>query len=229
MKKLIATLLAIVMLAALSVSAIAATADNFTKSPSNTGAPEMTYDWTDPVSGCDPELAITPYKDRNTKSEEIKTAIEAAYNEIVHSQPSLGSLTITNGPLHGTNLMVSQLFDISFDDTAAAHTFGMNETHNATIKLTGDEVKNFMYLLHYKYNTAAPENSTWEIVTCGRPAADTISFTVDSLSPFAIVVKNTSSGPSSPATGASAPIACAVGAVVFGVVGVALLKKSKEN
>ena len=228
MKKLIATLLAIVMLAALSVSAIAATADNFTKSPSNTGAPGMTYDWTNPVGGCDPELAITPYKDRNTKSEEIKTAIEAAYNEIVHSQPSLGSLTITNGPLQGTNLMVSQLFDISFSDSEHTHTFGMNETHNATIKLTGDEVKNFMYLLHYTY-TATPGTSTWEIVSCTRPTANTISFTVDSLSPFAIVVKNTSSGPSSPATGASAPIACAVGAVVFCVVGVALLKKSKEN
>lgn len=228
MKKLIALLLAIIMLAALSVSAIAATADNFTKSPSNTGAPEMTYDWTDPVSGCDPELTITPYKDRETKPE-IKTAIEAAYDEIVHSQPSLRSLIITNGTLRGTNLMVSQLFDISFDDTAHTHTFGMNKTHNATIKLTGDEVKNFMYLLHYTYDTATPANSTWEIVNYTRTTEDTISFTVNSLSPFAIVVKNTTSEPTSPATGASASIACAVGAVVFGVAGVALLKKGKEN
>lgn len=245
MKKLIATLLAIVMLAALSVCAFAA--NNFTQSPTKPDAPQVeivgnVIDTQQATSTDIQQLNIditnhvvvlkaTAYNNRNTINLPVSGEAGSKTAKVIleEAKQKLASATSIHDLVAGVSpdAKVTEVLDISLIKTdALTNTQSIvNLPPNAriTINLTRS-IPNFEALLHYKEIT-----HQWEKVEGATLVNDTLSFPVDSLSPFAIVVKNTSSGPSSPATGASAPIACAVGAVVFGVVGVALLKKSKEN
>ena len=224
MKKLIATLLAVVMLATLSVCAFAATADNFTKSPTVIGAPVLTYDPIESVGGCTPSLAITPYSDRNMLSGDAKTEIEAAYSQIVDAS-GLRELYITNitgNKLRLFGLGVSHLFNITFADTEETHTFGTPGTHTHTVNLhlTDSAIRDFKYLLQF-------DGANWSVVGGITISGNTLTFSLDDLdsAAFALLVRKDQT---SPETGVGAPIACAVGMVVFGAAGAILLKKSKE-
>lgn len=250
MKKLIATLLAIVMLAALSVCAFAA--NNFTQSPTKPDAPKVTISGDDIVVASDVtispteqaaiddviaglsitsgmpgciELKATAYRDRarlDTRNHGGKNAesILVEAKQKIEEALSVQSLVPTASLPAGS--MVNEVLDLSLFRNGNEI---INLPPKAIINIKLDlSIDNFVALLHYKETT-----HQWEKVVDATLVNGTLSFPVDSLSPFAIVVKDTSSGPSSPATGASAPIACAVGAVVFGVAGAALLKKSKEN
>ena len=186
MKKVFIVLLSAIMIASLSVSGFAA---SFVSSPSGNKAPTLvSFDFES--DECDATLKITAYSDRNTLSADGKTAIETAYtaiksaNDVSSLNADLAALA-TSKEIKGKNLAVSDLFDISVENCEpnahAAH-------GKVTVKLSAETLKNFVGLLHYN-------NGTWELVSNATAEGDTLTFTVSSLSPFAIVVDNTPDSP----------------------------------
>ncbi len=184
MKKVFVAILTAIMIASLSVSSFAA---SFVSSPSGNAAPTL-VSFEFESDECDATLAVTAYSQRNTLSADGKTAIETAYTEI-KSANDVSSLNADLAALakskeiKGTNLAVSDLFDVSYIGC---------DTHNGhgkvTVKLSAETLKNFVGLLHYA-------NGEWELVAGATVSGDEITFTVDSLSPFAIVVDNTPDSP----------------------------------
>ena len=188
MKKILVICLTLIMVASMTVVVFAAPS-GFLSSPS--GKPGPTIESFDPDDDdCTADLIITPYSDRNTLPSELKTLIEKAYNDILN----IGDLTKLNAELaklaakkkiEGKNLAVSDLFDI--------HTTGcdFHEGHfDFDIVLAADSLNRFVALLHMN------KNGEWEVIDNARVTnnGEHLEFSVESLSPFAIVV-DTSDGP----------------------------------
>lgn len=185
MKKALALILVLVMMYTLSIPAFAAPGA-FVTSPSNSGAPSL-EDFFNESPECFAELIVTAYKDRGTLSDEKKAELEAAYQQIV----STTDLSTLNAALKAaaeklgvdvTDLAVSDLFDISY------YSCEHHEEHGKfTIKLKADTFSKFVNLLHYN-------GSSWEVVENATvDQNDVLTFTVDDLSPFAVVVNTAKS------------------------------------
>ncbi len=220
MKKVIASILSLMLVLVLSVSVFAT--GGFVKSPELDKAPTVEDFIVD--DGCATDIVVTPYAERTDLDDDTKKAMEDAYTEI---QAAEDVTTLTDDltkvaadkKVDTKNLAVSDLFDLSqvgCDD----HT-----DHNAfKIKLNVNTLKNFVALLH---KTA----EGWVVVEDAEVVdGDTLSFSVDSLSPFAIVVD---AGEDTPSTGDNANLALcislmAVSAVALVVI-IVLLKKKKSN
>ena len=211
MKKVIASVLSLMLVLALSVSVFAT--GGFVKSPTLDKAP--TVEDVTVETGTAPTVTVTPYGDRTDLDAAAKTAIETAYSEI----QAAADLTkvAADKKVEAKNLAISDLFDISHDG-AAGTDFG-----TFTIKLNADEIKNFVALLHKGANG-------WTVVENAKIEGDHLVFSVDSFSPFAIVVD---AGAGSPSTGdnANLPLYIALMAVsaVALVVVIVALKKKKSN
>lgn len=195
MKKVLAICLMMVMVVSMSVSVFAAPG-GFVSSPSGNPAPRIIS--FDPENDqCTAELVITPYGDRHDLSDTLRTMLEKAYNEIVDSD----DLTKLNAELanvaaekniEGKNLAVSDLFDI--------HVTGCDyhdEHVDFDIALAADTLDHFVGLLHMN------KNGEWELVADARVTnnSEHLEFSVDSFSPFAIVVDTTVDGGDAPQTG----------------------------
>lgn len=186
MKKVFIVILSAVMIASLSLSGFAA---SFVSSPSGNKAPTLvSYDFES--DECNATLEITAYADRNTLSADAKTAIETAYNSI-KSANDVSSLNAdlaalaADKEIKGTNLAVSDLFDISYENCDPAD----HANHGkVTIKLSAETLADFVAIMHYK-------NGAWELVSGATVSGDEVTFTVSSLSPFAIVVDATPDSP----------------------------------
>lgn len=221
MKKVLACILSLILVVALSVSVMAT---GFVKSPVLNDAPEI-KDFETEVdnSNCDYDLAITPYEDRADLTPEAKQEIEKAYEDVKANAdltklvPALTKVA-EDKKIEAENLAVSQLFDISEED-CASHTDGHG---TVTIHLAAD-LKNFVALLH-------KTDAGWVVVSSAKvTGTDTVSFSVDEFSPFAIVVDATEEKNAS--TGDNANLALyislmAVSAVALVVVVVVMKKKS---
>ncbi|MBO5784332.1 MAG: sortase B protein-sorting domain-containing protein [Clostridia bacterium] len=220
MKKVLACILSLILVVALSVSVMAT---GFVKSPVLNDAPEI-KDFETEVDdpNCHYDLAVTPYEERTDLSAEAKQEIEKAYEEIKANDDLtklVADLTkvAEDKKIEGENLAVSQLFDISEEECAEHADHGV-----VTIHLTAD-LKNFVALLH-------KTDAGWVVVSSAKvTGTDTITFSVDELSPFAIVVDATQENNSS--TGDNANLALyislmAVSAVALVVVIVLMKKKS---
>lgn len=189
MKKVLALCLTLVMVIAMSVPAFAAPA-NFVSSPSGTSAPEL-FEYSNADHNCTAKLVITAYADRHTLDDATRAKLEQAYDEIVNAS----DVTALNADLAAlakkmnvdpSKLAVSDLFDISY------HSCPQHSEHGAfTITIRPELLKNFVGLMHLN-------GDNWELIENAKAVNGNLTFTVDELSPFAIVV-DTSAG--SPITG----------------------------
>jgi hypothetical protein len=195
MKKAIAICLIVVMVLSMNVNVFAAPGA-FISSPSGNPAPQIiSFDPSD--DDCTAKLVITPYAKRDTLPDELKELIEKAYGEIAASKDltelnsDLAKLAADKN-LKGANLAVSDLFDIYAIDCEK------HEEHlEFDIVLAADTLKRFVGLLHMN------KNGEWELVSNAEVTNDGkhLKFTVETLSPFAIVVDTSNGGSDGPQTG----------------------------
>ena len=195
MKKVLAICLMTVMVLSMSVNVFAAPG-GFVNSPSGNPAPTV-VDFDPSNDACTAHLVITPYGDRHVLSETLRTMLEKAYSEISSSD----DLTELNAELAkiaadkniaGKDLAVSDLFDI--------HVTGCDyhdEHVDFDITLDADTLSRFVGLLHMN------KDGVWELVTDAEVInnGEHLKFSVDSFSPFAIVVDTSDPNPDSPQTG----------------------------
>ena len=189
MKKLIAFGLALMILASTAINVMAAPGA-FLSSP--TGKPEpVVVSVKCQAPECTASLVITAYGDRHELSDAARDLIEKAYKDIANAKDisEIHSAIAQLAALKNIDtkyLAASNLFDIS--PVGCNHHDGH---HNFDIVLTAEALHNVFGLLHMK------SDGTWEFVDNATVGADgkTLTFTVDSLSPFAIVVDTTGDTP----------------------------------
>ena len=217
MKKVFVVILTAVMIASLSLTGFAA---SFVSSPSGNKAPTLdSFEFEN--EDCDATVVITAYSDRDELAADGKTAIETAYtsiksaNDVSSLNADLAALAKSK-EIKGTNLAVSDLFDVSYVGC---------DTHNdhgkVTVKLSAETLKNFVGLLHYV-------NGEWELVAGATVSGDEITFTVDSLSPFAIVVDATPDSPPTEDNG-NIYLLAAIAALSLAAAAVCFKKSRKEG
>ena len=223
MKKIVALCLTLVMAVSLCLTAIAAPGA-FVASPSGNKAPEL-VSFTAP-DGCNAKLVITPYAERNTLDEATRLVLEEAYKQIAnHIQnndfsKALKALAESKN-MTASQLSVSDLFDISY------YGCEIHEEHKNqggfTITLKAETLENFIGILHMK-------DGAWENLEIKdwNKDAKTVTFFVETLSPFAIVVDN-GSGSSTPPTGDSAMLMYLGVALVAAAALVVVLVNSKKQ
>ncbi|MBQ7939124.1 MAG: hypothetical protein IJ281_01955 [Clostridia bacterium] len=223
MKKIVALCLTLVMAVSLCLTAIAAPGA-FVASPSGNKAPEL-VSFTVP-DGCNAKLVITPYAERHTLDEATRLVLEEAYKQIAnHIQnndfsKALKAMAESKG-MTASELSVSDLFDISY------YGCEIHEEHKHqggfTITLKAETLGNLVGVLHMN-------NKNWEnvqVLACDQDAK-TVTFYVENLSPFAIVVDN-GSGSSTPPTGDNAMVYLGVALVAAaGLVFVLVGAKKKK-
>lgn len=181
MKKILAVCLALIMV--ISAGVLAFAQGGFVSSPSGNSAPiiiEVTYD----ANSCRPKIVVTAYSDRGTLDDEKEEDMNEAYDEIAANKdltilwPFLKEVAISKS-LNPFYFAVSDLFDIS-----AYHNFPHDYCGSVTIKLSSETLSRFVALVH---RTA---EGKWELVpnVILNVEEETITFSVNNFSPFAIVV-----------------------------------------
>ena len=223
MKKFVVICLSLVMLFSLSVTALAATGA-FIQSPSRNPAPsiENFEPKNDEDGKCDAKLIVTPYNERNTLPEDLLARIEEAYNQIANTNDlsafseDLAKIA-KDKKIEGKDLAVSDLFDLRLVNCT------VHENHEYyEVELDADTLTRFVAFIHMN------ENGEWEVVKDAKVINDgkRLQFTVDSFSPFAIVV-NRNADPVEPGDN-SMIIVWGIVAAVSGITLVALLAKKKK-
>lgn len=180
MKRIITFFVLTLVVLGLCIPGFAATGA-FLESPSANKAPSLIEGSSDDHK-CDEGLTITAFADRGELTEEARVELETAYEEISNAK-NLAALcgalkTLANDKSIPTaNLAVSDLFDISDKHGKIEGKFD--------IVLKADSLENFVGLLHYN-------DGKWELVEDAaveiRDGEAHLVFTVDGLSPFAVVV-----------------------------------------
>ena len=223
MKKLLAVVLAVVLVMALSLTALAAP-QGFVSSPSGTAAPEI-LEFSNSDEDCISKLTITPYGERNKLDEAGRKLMEDAYNKIINSS-NLGELNKNLENLAKqlgitvNDLAVSDLFDISSKDCVSHDEHG-----EFTIKLKDEDLKNFAGLMRY-------DGTHWHLVEGAKISADGthLTFTSKEIGTFAIVTKTGSSTVSPPTGDNMSWVYYVVIAVVVAAMGVAFVAyKTKKR
>lgn len=224
MKKVLAICLTMVMVVGMSVTVFAAP-NGFVSSVSGNTAPSIvTFEPSD--DDCTANLVITPYGDRSDLPDALRTIFEKAYNEIVNSN-NLTELNAelakiaANKKIDGKKLAVSDLFDI--------HVTGcdFHDGHvDFDVILDADTLSHFVALLHMN------KNGEWELVADAEVVnnGEHLKFSVDSFSPFAVVVDTTDGNGDVPQTGDNGMVY--IYAILMAVSAVALivvLVKSKKR
>ena len=223
MKKIFALLMTVVLVVAMSVPAFAALGE-FISSPSGVPAPKL-VDYKPLTHECKAKLVVTPYTERHTLDDATRALIEKAYNDIVNSQVINNQLKeelvklAADLKIDYTALAIGNLFDISYFDCPE------HSGHKGfTITIKPEVADNFVGMLHLN------AEGKWELLEASFDEANkTITFTVDNLSPFAIVY-NTKPGSSS--TGDSSNMwiyvtLMVVSVAALGTIGYSL--KKREN
>lgn len=194
MKKILVLLLTIVMLFSMSFNCFAA----FVQSPSGNDAPEVVEDETSNESeDCTADIVVTSYSERDSLPDDIKDAMENAYNQISQAidvsnlSDDLKEYCKDNN-IDTKKLKVSDLFSLSYVGC------GDHDEHGYfTITLNADTLANFVGLLHFTENG-------WELIKSAKVirngTAITFKIDIEDYAPFAIVV-DTSKPTSSPQTG----------------------------
>jgi hypothetical protein len=189
MKKVLVFGLSLLLIIAMNVPAFAALG-GFIYSPGRNKGPEL-IEYDNESHECTATLVVTPYAERHTLNEEKRNKLEEAYSIIVNTtdvttlNDDLAEVAKKNN-LDSKKLAISDLFDVSY------YSCDIHNEHGAfTITIKPDYVKNFVGLLHLN-------GDEWELVSNAkvekRGEDELLTFTVDELSPFAIVV-NTDTTP----------------------------------
>ncbi len=219
MKNVMTIFAAILMVATLSVSAFAAPGA-FIESISGQPTPGViSVD----AEGCDPTIVITPYSERDSLDEDERGLFEDAYDGI-SSTDDVKTLSDDLADVAGDKTVaVSDFFDIDVEN--CDHEAGQ---HDFDIVLDADTLENFVALMQYN------EDGTWSLVKGAQVVAngEHLQFTLDTLSPLAIVVET---GVDAPQTNDDSMVGVyltimAVSAVALVVVlGVAHYGKKKQS
>lgn len=179
MKKLLAILMALVMVFSLSLTAFAAPGA-FIESPSNNKAPEV-IESENESEDCDGEVIVIPFDERDKLPDDDKDKLEDAYDDIKENPdvtdivPGLEDVAKDKG-IDPDDLGVSDLFYIDYtgcDDH--------DEHGDFDITLKHEDADNFVALIVYK-------DGKWEIVKDAKIVGDHLVFTGDAPYPYAIVV-----------------------------------------
>lgn len=182
MKKVLAICLMVLLVMSLSVN-VFATSDEFVASPSGTPAPTVvSFEPSD--EDCTAKIVITPHAEKDELPETLQTLMDKAYKEISEASDltelneALAKLVEEMG-VAGEDLAVSDLFDIHVTDC------DFHDGHvDFDIVLDADMLKNFVGLLHMN------KDGEWELVEDAKVVnnGEHLQFSVETLSPFAIVV-----------------------------------------
>lgn len=180
MKKLLAFIMALVMLATMSLTVFAA--GGFFGSPSKKFGPILIR-FENGSHECTAKVIVTPYAQRHTLKDKDREAIEAAYDEIKAaadlSDICAALATVAkNNKIKTSDLAVTELFDVSYIDCPD---HALHPEFNIVIQ--PDSLTGFVALLHR-------EEGTWTIEDDAYVAenGEHLHFSVKLLSPFAIVV-----------------------------------------
>ncbi len=176
MKKIITLVLAITLVFVSGIYAFAVPA-GFTESPTNETPSLDSFENEDP--NCTAEIVVTTYPNIEDLIEAKQQELRDAYNEIVNNHPVFAKILAKLAELLNIDvnrLAVSEVFDVSYYES------GSHDNHGAfTITIKAKNLDKFAGLLHR-------HNGNWVIVENAKVNGDTLTFTVDDLSPFAIVV-----------------------------------------
>ena len=181
MKKILAVILAVIMVVSAGVLAFAQ--GGFVSSPSGNEAPEIEdVQYSD--DSCNPRIVITPYNEREELDESRKNAIIAAYNDIAENKDLSKMCAALSGVAASKGLSVLQLAVSDLFDITAYHNGDHDYCGIITITLSSETLRHFVALLH------RGADGTWEVVpdVTVDYASNTISFQARDFSPFAVVV-----------------------------------------
>lgn len=139
--------------------------------------------------GCSIEIVLTPFAYRNTiAKEQSRNEIEIAMETIQNAKSVTDLLPVLGEKVDSKDLVVSNLFDITVYETHVDdHDSSTYHGNLYNIKLTSATLKNFEALMHYD-----ADNNVWELVEDAKVTGeekDTLTFTYDNASPFAIVTR----------------------------------------
>jgi len=193
MKKILSCLLVAILVFSLSAAVFA---DNFVSSVANAGATELASvadkDGNDVAS----LIVVTPKDQEDRLTADKQAVLDAAYDSLSNAK----DLSAVNAELKEAaadlNVAVSDLFDISATEEVS---------FPLTLTLKNKNLDNFVAMLQYV-------DGAWQWVDA-EVNGDEITFTVDSLGVFAVVVSVEEAA--SPDTGDSVPYGMIIGAVVL--------------
>ena len=218
MKKLFVICLALVMAFAMTATmALSVGAGDFLASPSRNQAPELIFGQNEKGD----KVGVTSYADRNDMPAEARRLLEEAYAKILGTadvsalNSRIGEIAKEMG-IDVAGLAISDLFDLS----PVANADG---TFSITLK--AETLQNFVCLLHY-------HGGEWQVVEGAKLTnnGEHLEFSVDSFSPFAIVV-NTGAVPAPAGMSTALVVGIVVSSVLLvgGIVtGVCLLTVKKK-
>ena len=218
MKKFVAFLTAVVMMATLALSVCAV---EFVPSIEIKKAPTV-------ISAVDENgnsylIVLTPLVDTETLDEDAKNQLLGAYDKLKEEQDIITlseelKKIAENKKIPAKNLIVKDLFDISIE--------GEFKGNVITITLTADQLTNFVGLMHY-------QDGKWTLIDDAKVVnGNQLTFSKDalgatgSIGSFAIIVD--SGAPTSPETGVQLPFALIAVAVMFAGAAVVFFVKSKK-
>lgn len=225
MKKIVSVFLTVLMVASLCVSVFAAN-DGFVQSPTGQKAPEV-VEFKPADENCTAKLVITPYGEH----EELPQALQTLLNDAYTSIKNTSDITTLNADLtkiaadknlKSTEIAVSELFDIHPTDC------DFHDGHvDFDVTLDAETLKHFVALLHMN------KNGQWEVVKDAKVVnnGEHLQFSVESFSPFAIVVDNKANS-GSQGTGDSDMLYIYGGVAIVAAIGAAfaiVIKNKKEN
>lgn len=223
MKRFFAFFMTVVLVVAMSVPAFAALGE-FISSPSGVAAPEL-VEYKPTTHECTAKLVITSFADRHALDDATRALIEKAYNDIVNSQVINNQLKEELTKLANTlkidysALAIGSLFDVSYYE-CPVHA----EHKGFTITVKPEIADNFVGMLHMN------ADGKWELLESSADEVNkTITFTVNNLSPMAIVYNTNPDAPiTGDSTGAWIYVSIMVASVVaLGAIGYTL--KKREN
>lgn len=214
MKKVLAICLMMIIVINMSVGVLAAP-KGFASSPSGVPAPRL-ISFIPSNEDCTARLVITPYNDSEQLPQELQDLMNKAFNTITTAD-DLTKLNeefaelVKSMKLDPKYLAVGELFDI--------HVTGCtyHEEHvDFDIVLDAETLSHFVGLLHMN------KDGVWEFVSDAKVInnGDHLAFSVDSFSPFAIVVDTSAQG-NAPQTGDNSNIH--IYAIVMAVSALALI------
>lgn len=177
MKKIVVSLLALVLAVSLPMTAFAAGA--FLSSPSANAPTELVdYEFTD---GCEAEIILTPYGERDTLDEDARKLLEEAYDQIAGTD-NLGDLVeglkelAEQAGIDVSTLAVSDLFNLGYE--------GCDDhgNHSYTVKLKPEVLKNFFKVMMYV-------DGKWIIIENATVDGEYLTVSSKYYGPVAIVVE----------------------------------------
>lgn len=176
MKKIITLVLALALVLTSGILAFAAP-EGFVESPTADTPYLISFENED--GECVAQIIVTPFIRVGELDDETEAENRDAYDEIVNNGDSFAQAMAklaASKNLKVSTLAVSELFDVSYVESAG------HDGHGAfTITIKANNLDKFVGLLHR-------HNGGWVVVDNATVDGDTLTFTVDDLSPFAIVV-----------------------------------------